>query len=223
MDVVDWCASPVGKLICSQIILTASIPGSLLICRSLAICLQNLSPLPLGRVSEVRRLLLELDPYGGTDPLGMFPLFLKRIADVLAIHCKCALESGQGANIVQINFSAAINRVNHQGILYKLCSVGIRGSVLSILTQCLSNRSRHVMVDSCRNKLVNVVSGVPHCCVLVLLLFLLYTSEFFSILENKLFGYADDSTLIAVVPFPVISVLVAESLRNEMSDLCQSP
>ena len=29
------------------------------------------------RSSEVRRLLLDLDPYGGTDPLGMFPLFLK--------------------------------------------------------------------------------------------------------------------------------------------------
>ena len=27
---------------------------------------------------EVRRLLLDMDPYGGTDPLGMFPLFLKR-------------------------------------------------------------------------------------------------------------------------------------------------
>ena len=28
--------------------------------------------------------LLDLDPYGGNDPLGMFPLFLKRTADVLA-------------------------------------------------------------------------------------------------------------------------------------------
>ena len=36
------------------------------------------------RSSEVKRLLLGLDPYGGTDPLGMFPLFLKRTADVLA-------------------------------------------------------------------------------------------------------------------------------------------
>ena len=26
------------------------------------------------RSSEVRRLLLDLDPYGGTDPLGVFPL-----------------------------------------------------------------------------------------------------------------------------------------------------
>ena len=37
-------------------------------------------------------------------------------------------------------------RVNHQGILNKLCYVGIRGSVLYILTQFLSNRSQHVMV-----------------------------------------------------------------------------
>ena len=43
------------------------------------------------------------------------------------------LESGQEAGIVQIDFSAAFDRVNHQGILYQLCSVGIGGSVLSIL------------------------------------------------------------------------------------------
>ena len=36
--------------------------------------------------SEVRRLLLDMDPYGGSDPLGMFPLFLKRTADALAPH-----------------------------------------------------------------------------------------------------------------------------------------
>ena len=32
------------------------------------------------RSSEVSHLLLDLDPYGGTDPLGMFALFLKRTA-----------------------------------------------------------------------------------------------------------------------------------------------
>ena len=50
-----------------------------------------------------------------------------------------AFESGQGARIVQIDFSAAFDKVNHLGILYKLCSVSIGGSVLSILTQFLSN------------------------------------------------------------------------------------
>ena len=65
-----------------------------------------------------------------------------------------ALESWQEARIVQIDFSAALNRVNHQGILYKLCSVGIGCSVLSILTQFPSNRSQDVMEDGCHSKLV---------------------------------------------------------------------
>ena len=92
------------------------------------------------RSSEVRRLLLDVDPYGAlTHWVCMFPLFLKRTAD-------------------------------------------------PVYTQFLSNRSRQVTVDGCRGKLVNVVSGVPQGSVLCLLLFLLYTSELFSILENKLIG-----------------------------------
>ena len=175
------------------------------------------------RSSEVKHLLLDLDPYSGT---GMFPLFLKRTADVLAPclsvvfrrllrlgsfpacwrqanvtpipkgpssssvanyrpisiipvlskvferlltvhleqfmeHCgvlpttqfayqkglgtcdallcvshtlQSALESGQKARIVQIDFRAAFDRVNHQGILYRLSSVCIGGSALSVLT-----------------------------------------------------------------------------------------
>ena len=127
-----------------------------------------------------------------------------------------ALESGQEARIVQIDFSTAFDMVNHQKIMNMLCSVGIGGSVLSILTQFVSNRSQHVMVDGCRSKLVNVVSGVPQGSVLGSLLFLLYTSELFSILENKLIGYADDSTLIDVVPSPGVTVTVAESLSRDL-------
>ena len=142
-----------------------------------------------------------------------------RICD--AILCvsntlQSALESGQEARIVQIDFSAPFDRVNHQGILFRLSSVGIGGSVLSVLTQFLSNRSQFVLVDGCRSKLVNVVSGVPQGSVLDPLLFLLYTSELFSILENKIIGYADDSTLMAVVPSPGARVTVAESLNRDL-------
>ena len=35
------------------------------------------------------------------------------------------LESGQDARIMQIDLSAAFDRVNHRGILYRLCSVSI--------------------------------------------------------------------------------------------------
>ena len=72
------------------------------------------------------------------------------------------------------------------------------------------------MVDCCRSKLVDVVSGVPQGSVLGPLLFLLYTSKIFSVLENKLIGYADDSTLMAVVPSPGVRVTVAESLIRDI-------
>ena len=38
------------------------------------------------RSSEEIRLLFDLDPYGGTDPLCMFPHFLKRTADIMALR-----------------------------------------------------------------------------------------------------------------------------------------
>ena len=41
------------------------------------------------------------------------------------------------ARMVQTDLSAAFDRVDHLGILYKLCSVGIGRSVLSISTQFL--------------------------------------------------------------------------------------
>ena len=57
-----------------------------------------------------------------------------------------ALESGQEARIMQIDFSAAFDRVN-----YQLCFVGIGDSMMFILTQFLSNRTEQVMVDGCRS------------------------------------------------------------------------
>ena len=74
----------------------------------------------------------------GVLPTTQFP-YQKGLGTCDALLCvshtlQSALESGQGALIVQIDFSAAFDRVNHLGILYKLCSVGIGGSVLSALT-----------------------------------------------------------------------------------------
>ena len=72
------------------------------------------------------------------------------------------------------------------------------------------------MVDGCQSKLVNIVLGVMQGSVLGPLLFLLYTLELFSIVENKLISYADDSTLMAVVPSPSVRVAVAESLISDI-------
>ena len=66
------------------------------------------------------------------------------------------------------------------------------------------------MVDGCHSKLVNFVPGVPQGSVLRQFKFLLYSSELFSILENKLIGYPDDSTLIAAALSEGVKVTVAQ-------------
>ena len=133
---------------------------------------------------------------------------------------------GYEARIVQIDFNAAFDSVNHHGILFQLCFVGVGGSVLSVLTQFLSNRSQYVGVDGCRSKLVNVVSGVPQGSVLGPQLFLLYTAELFSIVENKHYGY----TWILGVSSKQLrllrgrvgdSTIVVKSLSPQMSELVE--
>ena len=45
----------------------------------------------------------------------------------------------------------------------------------------------------------------------------MYTAELFSILENNLHGYADNSTLVAVVPSPGERVAVSESMNRDLN------
>ena len=110
---------------------------------------------------------------------GVFPTtqfaYWKGLGTCDALFCvshtlQNALQSGQEARIVQIDFSAAFDRVNHQGILYRLSSVGIGGSVLFVLMQFLFNRSQFVLVDGCRSKLSMLCQECrravfwAHCC-----------------------------------------------------------
>ena len=89
--------------------------------------------------------------------------------------------------------------------------------MLSVLTQFLSNLSQYIVVDGCHSKLVNVVSEVPKGSVLGPQLSLLFTAELFSTVENKLYGYADGSTLMAVVPSPGERVAVSESMNRHLN------
>ena len=62
----------------------------------------------------------------------MFQIVLQGLGTCDALLCVAytlpsALKMGQEARIVQIDFSAAFDTVNHQGILFKLCLVGVVG------------------------------------------------------------------------------------------------
>ena len=72
-------------------------------------------------------------------------------------------------------------------------------------------------MDGCHSKLVHMVSGVPQGSVLGPQLFLLYTADLFSIVENKLYGYADDSILVDVVASPGERLAVSESMNRDIN------
>ena len=119
--------------------------------------------------------------------------------------------------IVHLDFSAAFYRVSHSGLLFKLKSIGVGGSVLSICTEFLSDRRQRVVVDGAGIVYIQIISGVLQGSVLGPLLFILYTSKMFELVENRLFAYADDFTLLAVVRKPADRPAVAASPNMDLA------
>ena len=139
------------------------------------------------------RAILPPTQYGFREGLGTCDAML-HVAHVF----QAALDSGAEARLVQLVFSVVFDRVNHAAIIYKLKSVRVDGSVLSVIEEFLTCRSHCVSLDGCCNQSVDVVSGVPQGSVLGPLHFILFMAELMRIPENIFVSYADDSILVAV-------------------------
>ena len=114
--------------------------------------------------------------------------------------------------IVHLNFSAAFDRVSHSGLL----SIVVGGSVLSISTEFLSDRRQRVVVHGAASEWIPIIPGVSlgHASYL---LFILYIREMLELVGKRLFPYADDSTLLAVVRKPADRPAVASSLNRDFA------
>ena len=131
------------------------------------------------------------------------------------------LDKGFEARLVQIDFSAAFDLVNHKALIFKLQSLGIGGYLLELLRNFLSDRQQRVVVDGVFSEPRPVVSGVPQGSVLGPLLFLVYTSDMTAGLENKIVQYADDTTLLAVVRSLEMRSHVIISLNTDLERISQ--
>ena len=119
-------------------------------------------------------------------------------------HLQVVLDRGMEGRFVQVDFSAAFDRVNHCGMLYKLISIGVGGQFLFIVSEFLSDRRQRVSLDGKVSASVNGISGLPQGSVLGTLLFILYTSELFRNVGSNIVGHADDTTINAVIPSPLL-------------------
>ena len=81
----------------------------------------------------------------------------------------------------------------------------------------LSDHRQRVVVDDAASQWIPIILCMPQGSVLGPLLFIIYTSEMFELVENRLFAYADDSTLLAVIRKPVDRLAVAASHNRDLA------
>ena len=138
---------------------------------------------------------------------------------ILPHHLQTALDRDMKGKLVQLDFSAAVDRGGggHRCLLYKLMSISVGGRFLFLVSEFLSGRRQRVCLDSKAIASVDVVSGVPQGSVLGPLLFTLYSSELFHIVGNHIVGYADDTMIYAVIPRPLSHPQVMKSLNQNLA------
>ena len=78
-----------------------------------------------------------------------------------------------------------------------------------------------VVADGHYSTCRNAISGVPLGSVLGPLHFILYTHDMWFGTENMLLAYADDATLLAVVPSPDTRSVISNSLNRDLAKISE--
>ena len=114
-----------------------------------------------------------------------------------------ALDSGKEDRAVFCDISKAFDRVWHAGLLLKLKTAGVAGSVLTWFKSYLSDRRQRVVLPGVNSNWTFIRAGVPQGSILGPLLFLLYINDIVSEIGSNIRIFADDTSLFIVVDNPV--------------------
>ena len=87
-----------------------------------------------------------------------------------------AVDNGDGALLVLLDFSAAFDTIDHGILLRRLASrFGIRGNALKWMESYITGRHQAVLIDGFSSALVPLLFGVAQGSVLGPIVFILYT------------------------------------------------
>ena len=109
--------------------------------------------------------------------------------------------------------SKAFDKVWHQGLILKLKQNGVRGHLLKLLSDYLSNRYQRVVINGQNSEWASIFSGVPQGSVLGPLLFLIFINDLETNIKCKVKFFADDTSLFSIVYDPH---LTACDLNNDL-------
>ena len=92
-----------------------------------------------------------------------------------------------------------LNKVWHEGLLFKLKQNGISGNVLNVITDFLYQRKQRAFLNGQHSFWTNVQAGVPQGSILGPLFFLIYINDLSDGLTSNSKLFADDTSLFPVV------------------------
>ena len=96
---------------------------------------------------------------------------------------------------VFLDISKAFDKVWHEGLLYKLKSMGVSGKLYNLLENYLSDRFQRVLLNGQTSSWRPVLAGVPQGSILGPLLFLIYINDLPNELKSNAKLFADDTSL----------------------------
>jgi hypothetical protein len=127
------------------------------------------------------------------------------------------IDNSKQVDIIYLDFSKAFDCIPHSLLIHKLKMFGFSGTLLSWITNYLTDRKQRVLLEGQCSSFVNVKSGVPQGSILGPLLFILYVNDMFAEIENtevNLALYADDAKLSKVINSRVDCNLLQDVLRS---------
>ena len=112
------------------------------------------------------------------------------------------MAQGKQTDILVMDFAKAFDKVNHSLLVHKLHHYGIRGMLLTWISDFLRDRRQAVVVNGIRSDFIKVQSGVPQGSVLGPCLFLIYINDLPDLLTAHARLFADDTAVYDVVASP---------------------
>ena len=100
---------------------------------------------------------------------------------------------------VFLDISKSFDKVWHEGLLYKLKSMGISGELYNLLENHLSDRFQRVILNCQFSSWKPILAGVPQGSILGPLLFLIYINDLPNGLKSNAKLFADDTSLFTLV------------------------
>src|SRR5574343_1419242 len=130
-----------------------------------------------------------------------------------------ALDEGNEILILTLDFAKAFDKVWHEGLKSKFDNFGIPGKIKRWLTSYLTNRSQFVTIQGYSSPVCPITAGVPQGSVLGPTLFLLHINELPEICKNRLFMFADDSTMFKIITTGDSIDEIHQSIQSDLNNL----